>query len=327
MSTIHFLNVGHGDCTVIQHDSGRVTVIDCNNCDELDEQSESEVLGELGVVAKARFDAFRGLGLRELGALEKAGYSIPLTNPIDYLRNDLQVKTIFRYVQTHPDLDHMRGLSIIDSEFSICNFWDTENDKTVDSYSRESDKDDWATYQRLRNGSDPKTLLNLRGSTGAFFNKGDSALDLGDGLHIYAPTKNLVSAANDNEDWNELSYVLALKEHGRTVVFGGDAGVNVWNDVFDAYGDKLDCDVLKASHHGRESGYHEDAVKAMRPGLTVISVGKIPDTDASDQYRKHSERVWTTRWKGDVTVRIDASGAMRAESRCDNKPIKWKLAA
>lgn len=31
MSVIHFLNVNEGDCNIIQHGSGRVTVIDvCN---------------------------------------------------------------------------------------------------------------------------------------------------------------------------------------------------------------------------------------------------------------------------------------------------------
>lgn len=31
MSVIHFLNVLEGDCNVIQHDSGRTTVIDVSN--------------------------------------------------------------------------------------------------------------------------------------------------------------------------------------------------------------------------------------------------------------------------------------------------------
>ena len=28
MAKIHFLNVGHGDCTVIEHNNGNLTVID-----------------------------------------------------------------------------------------------------------------------------------------------------------------------------------------------------------------------------------------------------------------------------------------------------------
>ena len=327
MSSIHFLNVGHGDCTVIEHDSGRITVIDCNNCEELDETSESEVLKSLGPMATLKYGAYRLERFREAYALEKAGYSVPLTNPIEYLKSTLRVKSIFRYVQTHPDLDHMRGLSIVDREFSIGNFWDTDNEKSVEEYFRDSDEDDWKAYERLRTGTAPKILRLYRDSKGSFFNEGGSTTDLGDGLFIYAPTPELVKAANEREDWNELSYVLVLKEHGRTIVFGGDAGLDTWGDIYDAYDGKVKCDVLKASHHGRESGYHEEAVAAMHPGLTVVSVGKKPDTDASDSYRKHSKFVWSTRWKGDVTVRIESSGLMTATSRCDNQPLTWKKLA
>ncbi len=326
MSKIHFLNVGHGDCTVIEHDSGRITAIDCNNCEELDETSESEVLSAVGAIADITYKAYRSIGFSESYSLEKAGYSIPLTNPAEYLKS-ISVTSIFRYVQTHPELDHMRGLSIIERNFSITNFWDTENERILKKFGRDGDEDDWETYQRLRQGDGVKILHLYRGSAGAFFNKGQTAVDLGDGLHIYAPTPDLVAAANDAEDWNELSYVLALKEHGRTVVFGGDAGINTWDDIYAGFGKNLKCDVLKASHHGRESGYHEEAVAAMNPGLTVVSVGKKPDTDASDSYRKHSNYVWSTRWKGDITVRIDPTGYMQATSRCDDKPIEWKQRA
>jgi len=36
---VHFLNVGHGDCTLIEHASGRLTMIDINNGDDLDPDS------------------------------------------------------------------------------------------------------------------------------------------------------------------------------------------------------------------------------------------------------------------------------------------------
>ena len=31
MATVHFLNVLDGDCNIIQHDSGRITLIDVSN--------------------------------------------------------------------------------------------------------------------------------------------------------------------------------------------------------------------------------------------------------------------------------------------------------
>jgi competence protein ComEC len=40
---IHFLNVGHGDCTIIQFPSGRIAMIDINDSCVLDEDTEEEL--------------------------------------------------------------------------------------------------------------------------------------------------------------------------------------------------------------------------------------------------------------------------------------------
>lgn len=45
---IHFLNVGHGDCTLIEHESERLTMIDINNSKslpDLDEEALAEAKG------------------------------------------------------------------------------------------------------------------------------------------------------------------------------------------------------------------------------------------------------------------------------------------
>jgi hypothetical protein len=38
----HFLNVGHGDCTIIRHPSGRLTMVDINNGQLLDADTLAE---------------------------------------------------------------------------------------------------------------------------------------------------------------------------------------------------------------------------------------------------------------------------------------------
>ena len=48
------------------------------------------------------------------------------TNPIEYLKEH-QIKSIFRYIQTHPDMDHMDGLYNLVNTVPIQNFWDTAN--------------------------------------------------------------------------------------------------------------------------------------------------------------------------------------------------------
>jgi beta-lactamase superfamily II metal-dependent hydrolase len=74
---------------------------------------------------------------------------------------------------------------------------------------------------------------------------------------------------------------------------------------------------LKASHHGRASGYYQPAVAAMKPEYTIVSVGKKPPTDASNKYRAYSNNVWSTRWKGDIVVNIPAYSQPTIDSEYD----------
>jgi len=53
-STLHFLNVGHGDCTIIEHAGGHVTMIDVNNSKTLPDLDE-EALAEKHNVTVAGF--------------------------------------------------------------------------------------------------------------------------------------------------------------------------------------------------------------------------------------------------------------------------------
>ena len=79
MGVIHFLNVNEGDCILVQHPSGHNSVIDISNGSALD------------VV-------FEGASLSENH--NQKNYPV---NPIEYL-SDLGIKTIFRFVLTHPDM-------------------------------------------------------------------------------------------------------------------------------------------------------------------------------------------------------------------------------
>jgi len=318
----HFLNVGHGDCTILEHSSGRVSVIDIHNGSELDDESEKEVLSELhwpntifGVIEKGR------LSKNEM--LERAGYNIPRTNPVEYLKINLRVGSVFRFILTHPDLDHMRGFAALRSAIGFENFWDTAHKKSAMTFNPiMDDETDWNDYQKVRAGTDPTVLELYRGNSGSFWSEGD-ADGRGDRIEILAPTPELVKDANENEKWNDVSYVLRVTCDRYSIILGGDAGDGVWNDIASAYGKNLSCDVLKASHHGRESGFNENAVKLMQPGLTVLSVGKKPETDAHQKYKKFSSYVWSTRWKGNVTVTIPGDATMNAESQYNNTPLLW----
>lgn len=66
--------------------------------------------------------------------------------------------------------------------------------------------------------------------------------------------------------------------------------------------------MLKAAHHGSESGYSESAVAWMSPSLVICSVGEKPETDASVEYRAQGAEVLSTRYNGTIIVTIEDDG-------------------
>ena len=298
---IHFLNVGHGDCTIIEHLNGHLTLVDINNGEELDEKSLDSLAEEYHLEPLAW--AIAGVLHNRRQLLEEKGYDIVLTNPIEYLNKYFSGQNIFRYIQTHPHMDHMRGLAALNqSAHVIVNLWDTQHSFTPSSLSS-SQQDDWNAYNSLRGGNSPATVLRLsEGAKGFSYNADGNGNSPGDGIEIlHPPSGSNTAAANDNNA-NNLSYVLRITHNRIVTILGGDAEEPVWEYLVDTYGKRLKCNVLKASHHGRDSGYHNEAVKLMAPQYTIVSVGKKPGQDASNKYRQYSDNVWSTRWKGNIVL-------------------------
>lgn len=332
MTKIHFLNVGHGDCTIIEHPSGRVTVVDINNADSLDNDSRKELAAEYHIVGgdyilKEAVAKYTRQPFRKLYLAEK-GYDIELTDPVVYYKATFGTKEIFRFVNTHADLDHLRGLMRLRQEqIGIANFWDTDHNRVSAQFSGD-DGVEWSEYLRLRSSVGAPNVFRLfRDDKNKYWNQDDAGGN-GDGLHILAPTRQLRDEANKTGDINAHSYVLWLNYGGCRVILGGDATESVWQSIFGHYGSNLKCHILKASHHGRESGYHADTVAAMNPEYTIVSVGKKPESDVSNLYRAQTTKgVWSTRWHGNITVIIQPDGSYAVSSDKTQKALQSMLAA
>jgi beta-lactamase superfamily II metal-dependent hydrolase len=308
---IHFLNVGHGDCTIIEHPSGRLTMIDINNSHSLPEDDE--------VLLAAHLDL--SLSDFRMGTIAKKSweqyYKGLLVDPRDYWRDHFAGRRLFRYIQTHPDMDHMGGLASLfwGEKVALGNFWDHDHGKTMqksDFDHSPHDWNDWLAYTCLRHGKHadraPHTVIKrLRDETGDYWTE--------DGLTILSPTSDLIDYCDQIDKYNNSSYVLRLDYGGRRIILPGDAERPAWGSIAAAYDTgELACDLLKAAHHGRESGYSESAVNTMSPDFVICSIGKKPDTDASDQYRSHDATVLSTRHRGTIVVQIWADGEIWIEN-------------
>lgn len=298
MFKIHFLNVGHGDCILVQFPE-RTMLVDINNGQALDERSEQELMETYGV---SKYELIYK-SLNE--ALFEKGYNIPLTNPIEYLKNQ-NIKSIFRFVLSHPHMDHMTGLyDLVKKEkIEILNFWHSGVEIEKPNFEESGYKEeDWDTYIELKGSSqNPRNIVNNAGDKGHYWSD--------DGIEILCPTPDLKKVAISENRLNLCSYVLLITYKEYKFILAGDAEKECWDYIVENYSDKIaDVNILKAAHHGRESGFHEEAVKLMNPEYTIVSVGKKPDTDVHNQYKKYTrKKVLSTRYRGNIFVSVSDDG-------------------
>jgi len=308
----HFLNVGHGDCTFIELPSGRLMMIDVNNSKSLPDTDKLALAAAKGMTVRE----FAGAGLRMGSRSWQQYYESLLVDPYDYYQANFRSRSIFRYLQTHPDMDHMSGLHRFFwlEKVPLVNFWDVPHSKELDedSFSHGPyNYQDWLTYLQLRKGRGPKgsdgtptshyVIKNTRLDTGQFWTD--------DGIQVFSPTPELIAGCDDTEEFNDCSYVIKLSYGGRSIILPGDAEEPAWKSMLSGLGPgPLACDILKAAHHGRDSGFYQPAVEAMSPKIVICSVGEKPDTDATDDYNRIADKVLSTRYNGTIQVKIWADG-------------------
>jgi hypothetical protein len=311
---VHFLNVGRGDCTIIEFpNDNRVGIVDVFNLKIFDEDTKKELLAEYHESKEYEIAKLFGLLHGRMDEAFLAKKSEELTDPIAYYDTHIGPdKDIFRILITHPDMDHMTGLYRLhwqERGKSLLNFWHTgdENfnlDDTTDKEWENSpyDKRDWETYKILRNSREsPTSLKNLRWATGDFWTV--------DGVEIWSPSAGLISLAKETQQANVLSMVLKISYKERTIVLGGDATADEsWPDILENVAVSK-IDVLKASHHGRRTGYHGPAVKQMSPWLTITSVTEKAH-DATRNYRMYSDYTVSLRDAKDIRIEIADDGTL-----------------
>ncbi|MFV0339816.1 MAG: ComEC/Rec2 family competence protein [Parachlamydiaceae bacterium] len=286
-SSVHFLNVKPGASTIIQHSSGRVSMID---------------------ICNARFDKIRSKtltaalfqGERPRGDF-KMGQS--LTNPINYLKS-LNVNSIWRFILTHPDMDHMDGLKLLMDNLSINHFWHTSVHKAKPDFSGSPYcEEDWNAYANIINGkSKDITILNpLAGDQFVYANKGDNVFCTGDNLHILAPSKDLFK----DSDINNSSYIILFENPAGKILFPGDAHDASWEYVLERNQKAIqDCAFLLAPHHGRDSKRSYEFLDHIRPQLTLFGNASSEHL-AYEEWQNRNLDFITTNQVGNTVLEVD----------------------
>ena len=250
MARIHFLNVNkrvdasfdfrflrdpgpgsdEGQCTIIQHDSGRVTVIDI-------------------------FNGARPCRLGTRPYLRLGNGRWPSVNPLDYL-NAFGIRSIHRFVLTHPHLDHMGGIKAIFDSHEPKYFWHLPVDAPAPAFGHLSayGRADWDFYQALRYGKTKSkaVLMVIGGSNSQITEEEEVDLLREDGLSFLIPDSEGQTTIDSRHDLNSLSPAILFLAGGRKVLFGGDLPGYLWGSLLSKYSDEIsNLDILVAPHHGQ----------------------------------------------------------------------------
>jgi beta-lactamase superfamily II metal-dependent hydrolase len=231
------------------------------------------------------------------------------TNPIKYCK-DNKIGAIWRFILTHPDMDHMDGLSNLFSDVTVGNFWETGVRKAKPDFTKgKYNEADWDCYANLiaKKRQGVTILSNLAGAKFQFANEGDPE-GHGDCLSIVAPDPGLVKAANEVEDTNDASYVIVYRSAGGRIVFPGDAHDGTWEYVLKHHRSLVEnCAVLIAPHHGRHSDRSFEFLDVLNPKLTLF--GCAPSEHlAYDAWNNRQLLHITNNQAGNVVLKTTEAG-------------------
>jgi len=203
---------------------------------------------------------------------------------IKELKSASKGKSIVRFISTHPDDDHIRGLSDLNAEMNLLNFYCVKNEAT-----KPDETDDFDEYCALKDNPE-KSFHLFRGCMRRWLNQDDGERG-GSGIHILWPItsnetyKEALKKAKEGKSYNNISAIVkyGLNE-GATVLWMGDIEANFMENIKSEI--TMDAaDVLFAPHHGRRTGkVPKDWLDMMNPKIVIIGEAPSKDLDYYQDY-------------------------------------------
>jgi hypothetical protein len=182
-------------------------------------------------------------------------------------------KGIRRFISTHPDQDHLSGLTTLDEVMPILNFYVVKNNAIKETVTA-----DFTRYCELRDSS--KAFYIQRGCQRRWMNQSDDKRKTS-GINVIWPKlddldfKAALEEASEGGSPNNLSCIIRYKlADGPSCVWMGDLETEFMETVQDRISLEK-SDILFAPHHGRDSGKVPPKwLSELDPSLIVI--GEAP---------------------------------------------------
>ncbi|HWJ76540.1 MAG TPA: ComEC/Rec2 family competence protein [Niallia sp.] len=200
---------------------------------------------------------------------------------VAYLKKQ-KVSTLNAIVATHPDADHIGGLTYVIQKLKVKNVYAPKVSHTTKAYKDflSAVKKKKLTIKTAKQGVEIAT----------------KAKDIS--LKFIAPVKTY-----NKSDLNNWSAVLLLKHNKKSFLFMGDAEEKSEKDML-AKKVIPDVDVLKVAHHGAKEATTTSFLNKAKPNYAVISVGKNsyghPTSSVLNRLKKVKSKVYRTDKQGNI---------------------------
>lgn len=233
---------------------------------------------------------------------------------LSYLGDAMGSRTrIDKFICSHRDADHMRGVKRVHEEYPIGEIRDPGVPGTT------TDSVEYEEY------------MNLRREVGGRVIKARTYYDIGQ-----VRVRFMNSADDDLTDVNDQSIVLKVEFGGSSVMFAGDTSSRPWKEnILPYYSDNsLRTNILLGAHHGSlaffddpadEKYYYTAHIRKIKPEMTIISVGPnvhgLPDDKAMELYEKYSSgsdkgnKVYTTEKQGNLKLTLKTEGGWSLKTK------------
>lgn len=208
---------------------------------------------------------------------------------IDYQLEDNHLDYV---IATHPDADHVGGLSeVFGSDVLTC------GKIFFSGYDR-----DTGTMYYVEEAMQEKGYVAEVPSVGNTYTLGEATFTIIGPMQMY-------------EECNNNSICIMLEYGSTKYLFCGDAEEMAEADMI-AGNYNIDCDVLKISHHGSKTSTTPEFLAEVSPKYAVISVG-----EGNEYFHPHATVLNVLRNYGINVFRTDEQGSVVCTS--DGSEIKW----
>ena len=282
---IHFIDVGQGDCMLIELPDGKLMVIDAG-----DRSSEVE---------NAIEQYFASLAVDEIDYLIGTHQDADHIGNMDAVFDNYDVLKVYRpYVlSTHANASNLpEGFN---------------QGKTNAEGGKVSTT---ATYYNFLE------MIVEEGSEWEFFNKdthitGDYQFEqstLQYDFDFLTPIAQIENIAYS--DANDYSPIILFTYAGVDVLFTGDAENEVMNEYLDNYLNQHDIEILKVGHHGSYTSTNQAYITSLKPEYSVIQVGlgnsyAHPRQEIVDLLHQNNSTIFRNDRHGDIVLTICPDGS------------------